>query len=110
MDYSLFCCSLKRSLPKQKRLMSTRSLSVRALPIRAINLIREYSKPLTRPDWRKSLPIVTTFRLYLTISPPTSELEYIVLRNIKDTQWYKMYYYIHQYGVKYFNEDFYVYD
>lgn len=102
MDYSLLCCALKRALPK-------RQLSC-ALPIRAINLIREYSKPLTRPNWRKSLPIVTTFRLYLTISPPTSELHYIVLRNIKDTKWYKMYYYVHQYGIKYFNEDFYVYD
>ena len=107
MDYSLFCCALKHELPLYKRRL-IRALSVRALPIRAINLISEYSKPLTRPDWRKSLPIVTTFRLYLTISPPTSELEYIILKNIKHTEWYKMYYYIHQF--KYFNEDFYRYE
>ena len=99
MDYSLFCCALKRSLPKRERSLSTRALSIRslstrALPPRAVRLISEYSKPLTRPDWRKSLPIVTTFRLYLTLSPPTSELQYIVLQNIKHTQWYKMYYYI----------------
>ena len=60
----------------------------RALPIRAVHLISEYSKPLTRPDWRKSLPIVTTFRLYLTLSPPTSELQYIVLQK------QKMHYYL----------------
>ena len=105
MNYSLFCCELKRALPKRES-----ALPIRALPPRAVRLINEYSKPLTRPNWRKSLPIVTTFRLYLTISPPTSELEYIVLKNIKETEWYKMYYYIHQYGVKYFNEDFYRYE
>ena len=28
------------------------ALPCRALPCRALHLIREYSKPLTRPDWR----------------------------------------------------------
>jgi hypothetical protein len=104
MDYSLFCCALKRGLPK---LQLTRH---RELPSRAINLISEYSKPLTHPEWRKSNPIVSIFKLYLSISPPTSELHYIILKNIKQTEWYKMYYGIHLYGIKYFNEDFYVYD
>ena len=40
------------------------SLPCRALPCRALSLIREYSKPLTRPDWRKSKPIITIFKLY----------------------------------------------
>jgi hypothetical protein len=107
MDYSLFCCALQRK-QKRERSLSVRAIPIRAIPIRAVHLISEYSKPLTRPDWRKSLPIVTTFRLYLTLSPPTSELHYIILRNIKETEWYKMYYYIHQF--KYFNEDFYRYE
>jgi hypothetical protein len=115
MDYSLFCCGLKHSLPKKERVLpisalSTRALSTRSLPPRAVRLISEYSKPMTRPHWRKSLPIITTIRLYLTLSPPTSELQYIVLKNIKETEWYKMYYYIQHYGVKYFNENFYMYD
>jgi hypothetical protein len=109
MDYSLFCCALKRALPK-RQLICSRSLPTRALPPRAVRLISEYSKPLTHPNWKKSLPIVTIFRLYLTISPPTSELHYIILKNINQTEWYKMYYYIHQYRNTYFNEDFYRYD
>ena len=41
MDYSLFCCALKRELPK-RALTCNRSLPIRALPIRALTLIFEY--------------------------------------------------------------------
>ena len=34
------------------------------LPKNALLLIKEYSKPLTRADWRNSKPIVTTYKLY----------------------------------------------
>ena len=36
-----------------------------ALPSRVLLLISEYSKPMTRPDWRKSKPIITKYQLYL---------------------------------------------
>ncbi len=35
------------------------------LPSRALLLIREYSKPFTRPDWRDSKPLITRYQLYL---------------------------------------------
>ena len=41
-----------------------RALPSRALPSRALLLISEYSKPLTRSDWRESIPIITTSCLY----------------------------------------------
>ena len=90
--------------------MDSRKLNCRALPPHALRLIREYSKPLTRPDWRQSKPIITVLKLYVIICPPTSELHYIVLNNMKQTEWCKMYYYIKRYGAKQFNETFYMYD
>ena len=36
-----------------------------ALPSHALVLIREYSKPITRPDWRDSKPLITRYQLYL---------------------------------------------
>ena len=68
------------------------------LPIRALALIREYSKPLTRPDWRKSKPIVTTYRLYLNVINNYSEICYYILSNIWLTDWYQLYTYIKTYG------------
>lgn len=52
------------------------------LPFRAVSLIREYSKPLTRPDWRQSKPIITTYRLYLVVIQNYSDLYYNLLTNI----------------------------
>jgi hypothetical protein len=52
----------------------TYALPSRALPSRALYLIREYSKPITRPDWRDSKPIITKYQLYL----------YVILK----TNWY----------------------
>ena len=69
-----------------------------ALPIRAVSLIREYSKPMTRPDWRKSKPIVTTYRLYLAVINNYSEICYYILSNIWLTDWYQLYTYIKTYG------------
>jgi len=50
------------------------ALHSRALPSRALLLISEYSKPITRPDWRDSKPIITKYQLYL----------YVILK----TNWY----------------------
>jgi hypothetical protein len=67
-----------------------------ALPSRALLLIREYSQPLTRPDWR-TLQKMSSFDLYsysdlkiLTplIMTPLMELLY---DNIHHTNWYNIY-------------------
>jgi hypothetical protein len=74
------------------------ALPIRALPCRALTIIREYSKPLTRPDWRKSKPIVTTYRLYINVINNYSEICYYILSNIWLTDWYQLYTYIKTYG------------
>ena len=52
-----------RVLPS--RVLPSRALPSRALPSRTLLLISEYSKPMTRPDWRKSKPIITKYQLCL---------------------------------------------
>ena len=93
----------------------TRALPCRALPCRALYLIREYSKPLTRPDWRNYKPIITTFRLYLLIKyvmytnpyiSPTKRLHSMILYNIGDTEWYYAYVYIKFYGLKTYLDEY----
>ena len=62
-----------------------------ALPCRALQIIREYAKPRTRPDWRQSKPIITTYHLYLEVrnaslyirEEPKRKVDYIIFRNIK---------------------------
>ena len=66
-------------------------LPCRSLPCRALLLIREYSRPLTRPDWRQSKPIISTYHLYLEVrnaslyirDEPKRKVDYIIFRNIK---------------------------
>ena len=45
--------------------LPSRALPNRILPSRALLIISEYSKPMTRPDWRQSKPLITTYYLYL---------------------------------------------
>jgi hypothetical protein len=88
--------------------MTSYALPYPLLPYCAINLIREYSKPLTRPNWRKSKPIITTYKMYLEVkylvySPlyltPTKKLHTFILYNIGHTEWYYAYVYIKFYGL-----------
>jgi hypothetical protein len=88
------------------------ALPSRALPSRALQMIREYSKPMSKPNWRQSKPIITTYRLYLKVkyvmyTPSTvssiKRLQSIILFNICETEWYQMYTYIKFYGL---NRDF----
>jgi hypothetical protein len=37
------------------------------LPSRALDLIHEYSRPMTKHNWRDSKPIISTYRLYLQV-------------------------------------------
>ena len=61
------------------------------LPSRALKLISEYSKPITRSDWKKSKPLVTQFNIYLfSISRNSkwSKLKFRIFCLILDTDWY----------------------
>ena len=96
--------------------------SKNVLPIRAISLISEYSKPLTRPDWRtlRRLSIHMLYEelieMYYDGSNVTKTLLILILRNVTNTEWFFMYetirnngldtYYVlyfYKYGVNYDN-------
>ena len=65
-----------------------RALPCHALPCRALDLIREYSKPITRPEWRQSKPLTTTYQLYNNTLVRDGLLMAYLLMNIIDTEWY----------------------
>ena len=70
------------------------ALPFHALPSRAICLIREYSRPVTRPDWRQSNPIITTFQLYQIVQNTHTFLKpviYNLYMNISQTGWFGLY-------------------
>lgn len=63
-----------------------------ALPYRAKQLISDYSKPVTNPEWRKAKPIITSYRLYrFALFDRSVYLRDILMDNIKQTEWYKLY-------------------
>ena len=70
------------------RALPCRALPCNTLPCRALCLIREYSKPLTRPDWRKSKPLTTQYQLYNNTLIRDGLLMSYLLLNIIDTDWY----------------------
>lgn len=84
------------------------------LPIRALEIIREYSKPMTRPNWRQSKPIITTYRLYLYVKnlieinnyTRYDTLYHTVLYGINCTDWYFAYYYTKCYGYNRYINDY----
>lgn len=63
------------------------------LPCRALTIIREYSKPMTRPDWRQSKPLTTTYQLYNNTLIRDGLLMAYLLMNIVETDWY--YFHMH---------------
>ena len=81
-------------------------LPSRALPSRALLLIREYSRPMTKPNWRDSKPIISTYRLYLQVNNiklantiSMGRLYQIIFYNISNTEWYYVYVYISYHGL-----------
>jgi hypothetical protein len=85
------------------------------LPSRALLLIHEFSRPMTRPDWRKSRPIITTYRLYIRVQHLynylfKSELKKLlyrtILHNIYQTDWYYAFYYIKYHGLSTYTRDY----
>jgi hypothetical protein len=78
------------------------SLVGRVLPCRALTLIREYSKPLTRPDWRK-IHKLSNYELYTIIKNVTMsnvKLVLIIQRSMIDTLWYKLFGFIRIMGLE----------
>jgi hypothetical protein len=80
----------------------------KVLPSRALLLIREYSKPLTRQNWRESKPLMTTYQIYLYTRPCHIQLfikikfkylSKIIFRNIMQTDWYNLYIIIQHIGI-----------
>ena len=87
------------------------SLPCRSLPCRALLLVSEYSKPITRPDWRQSKPIITTYRLYeyillhRLVNPLKNrynQLYQLIFWRIIDTYWYQAYEFIRFYGLNHY--------
>jgi hypothetical protein len=85
-----------------KRSLPSRSLPSQTLPYNVLKLIQEYSKPLTRPDWRRSKPIITSYYIYKMVHNThifLSPLIYGLYMNIMQTQWYGLFIYVRLYGL-----------
>ncbi len=67
---------------------------MKKIPLRVMIIISEYYKPLTRHDWRKCKPIISTYKIYYIfrrreINSPIIKLKnIIILENIENTDWY----------------------
>ena len=78
---------------------STRMLPCSALPCRAVKLIREYSRPVTRPDWRK-LRKMTNYHLFHCITNDNIpyRLLNIINTNMQTSDWFCMFTFIELWG------------
>ena len=82
-------------------IMASRALPSRALPSRALTLIREYSKPLTRPDWRK-IHLMPILCIYTDLRKKRlwgqknfwRSLYSIIIYKIEKTDWFDKYIYV----------------
>jgi hypothetical protein len=75
------------------------------LPSRALRIIHEYSRPITRADWRHSKPIISTYQLYLFSKSllylnQKRSLAKLLYMNISYTEWYIAYLYMRSYGIR----------
>uniref|UniRef100_A0A6C0JM56 Uncharacterized protein n=1 Tax=viral metagenome TaxID=1070528 RepID=A0A6C0JM56_9ZZZZ len=72
-----------------------------ALPSNVLRLISDYSKPVTRPNWRESKPIISVYTLYVRVYSRRNKdlLRYLIYRNIRDTEWFDQYWHIRRYGI-----------
>jgi hypothetical protein len=72
------------------------------LPSSVIRLIKEYSKPLSRPDWR-TLRKMTDYKLYSIITNVIRKQVKLVLIlqiNMKDSLWYNLYSFTQCWGIE----------
>lgn len=77
------------------------------LPDDVLALIRAFSKPLTRPNWRQSKPIISTYQLFLVTIKKIKKIEDSwqftryddLYTNIKGTDWYWSYTNLRDFGL-----------
>ena len=71
------------------------------LPINVLRLIKEYSKPVTRPDWRM-IRNLTQYRLFLDIKNDiyTKSLYYNAYKSLETTDWFYILNYISLFGIE----------
>ena len=84
----------------------------KVLPLRVLTLINEYSKPVTRSDWRKlhkmkNYVLFKCINMCITQNKIDNKLAYIVCNNMNNSVWWHMYDYIETWGIlnatRYFN-------
>lgn len=72
------------------------------LPSRPLSLIREYSKPLTRHDWR-TLRKITNYNLYSIIANVIErnvDLVMIMQKNMSESLWYQLFSFMQVWGLE----------
>ncbi len=77
-------------------------MSSYVLPFNVLHLINEYSKPITRSDWR-TLHKITNYKLYSFITDVIIKhvkLALIMQTNIKDSEWYILYTFTQCWGIE----------
>ena len=81
--------------------LTSNVLPSNVLPSNDLRIISEYSKPVTRSNWRDSKPIVSVYKLYLRVYSRNNidSLRYLIYRNIRDTDWFEQYWHVRCYGI-----------
>jgi hypothetical protein len=71
------------------------------LPINILHMISEYSKPLTRPNWR-TIKILTQYTLFLDIQHNIykNSVFYNAYKSIESTDWFYTMNYIARLGIE----------
>ncbi len=71
------------------------------MPINVIRIIKEYSKPLTRPDWR-TIRNLTQYRLFLDIKNDicNKSLYFNAYKSMEKTDWFYTLNYISRLGIE----------
>lgn len=72
------------------------------LPSNVLRLISEYSKPVSRPDWR-TLRKMTDYKLYsiiMNVIKKKVNLVLILQTNMKDSLWYNLYGFTQCWGIE----------
>jgi hypothetical protein len=62
-------------------------------PPEIVTIISEYAKPRTRPNWRQSKPIISSYKLFLLATEKVEQTRVYtmydsLLSNIKETEWF----------------------
>ena len=76
-------------------------LFIHILPINVLLLIKEYSKPVTRPNWR-TIKNLTQYQLFLNIKNDiyTKSLYYNAYKSMETTDWFYVLNYISRFGIE----------